>query len=118
MADESGCPQIRSPALQGNVRSGLDRTQHRHMDQFNDLQLDIEQLRCAEVQRRIDEQQARAEDVAMHQPQPPPPADAAVEFDGDDRMCAICRENFERGGQVARLRCRHIPHRKCNIAPL
>ena len=36
-----------------------------------------------------------------------------VEFDGDDRMCAVCPEEFENGDRVLRIVCRHIFHVNC-----
>ena len=97
------------------------------MNMFFDLQQNIEfERRAAEAQRRAAQQQAWAGEAAVQRPQsppaetpqPPPAAEQVAEFDGDDRMCAICREDFVHGDQVVRLRCRHILHRQCNIALL
>ena len=41
-----------------------------------------------------------------------PADDVAVIFDGDNRTCTICQEEFEDGERV-RLRCRHIFHSEC-----
>ena len=108
--------------------SGLDYTQQQNMAIFFDLQQNVEQQRQAiAAQRRADERMPQAEE----EPQPPAdggaggsaagvaptaqPQEQAVEFDGDDRMCAICRDEFVHGDRVVRLRCRHILHRQCNI---
>ena len=89
------------------------------MNMFHDLQLNIEQERqaiaaAAAAQRRVDGAMPQAEAAPVVQPQPPA-EQPAVEFDGDDRMCAICQEQFVHGDRVVRLRCRHILHRQCNI---
>ena len=36
-----------------------------------------------------------------------------VIFDGDDRVCTICTENFSEGERVIRVRCRHMFHASC-----
>ena len=42
------------------------------------------------------------------------PADEVpVIFDGDNRTCTICQEEFEDGERVVRPRCRHIFHSEC-----
>ena len=98
--------------------SGLDYTQQRNMNMFFDLQRNIEHERqtiaAAAAQRRADEAMPQAGAAPVEQPQPPA-EQPAVEFDGDDRMCAICQEQFVHGDRVVRLRCRHILHRQCNI---
>ena len=43
----------------------------------------------------------------------PRPPQSEVEFDGDDRMCSICLEEFEGGDRVIRLVCRHVFHVHC-----
>ena len=97
--------------------SGLDHTQQRNMNMFFDLQQNIEhERRTAEADRRAARLQAWAGEAAMQQPQnppaetpqPPPAAEPVAQFDGDDRMCAICQEYFRHNDHVVRLRCRHI----------
>lgn len=36
-----------------------------------------------------------------------------VFYEGDDRQCAICTEDFVHGDRVCRLRCRHMFHASC-----
>ena len=106
------------------VTSGLDHTQQRNMNMFFDLQQNIEhERRAAEADRRAAQLQAWAGDAAMQPPQnpqaeapqPPPAAEPVAQFDGDDRMCAICQEYFRHNDHVVRLRCRHILHYQCNV---
>jgi len=50
-------------------------------------------------------------------PVPPSPrqadADGTIDFDGDDRTCAICLEAFASGDRVLRIVCRHVFHIHC-----
>ena len=39
--------------------------------------------------------------------------DEPVTFDGDDRICAICLEEFEGGDRCLRVVCRHVFHVHC-----
>ena len=34
-------------------------------------------------------------------------------YEGDDRTCSLCQEEFEHGQQVCRLTCRHMFHASC-----
>ena len=45
--------------------------------------------------------------------QSPPVDEVPVIFDGDNRRCTICQEDFEDGECVVRFRCRHIFHSEC-----
>ena len=48
-----------------------------------------------------------------------PPADEVpVIFDGGNRTCTICQEEFEDGERVVRLRCRHIFHSECLMSAM
>ena len=61
-----------------------------------------------------------AQDAPANDANPPPNAarpipepETPVIFDGDNRTCTICQEEFEDGERVVRLRCRHIFHSSC-----
>ena len=55
-----------------------------------------------------------------HPPAPPEPVIPApqtpVIFDGDNRSCTVCIQDFEHGQRVVRLRCRHVFHGDCWMA--
>ena len=46
---------------------------------------------------------------------PPAPATPVI-FDGDNRSCTVCIQDFEHGQRVVRLRCRHVFHGDCWMA--
>jgi hypothetical protein len=46
----------------------------------------------------------------------PPEPQTPVIFDGDNRSCTVCIQDFEAGQRVIRLRCRHVFHGDCWMA--
>ena len=60
----------------------------------------------------------RAEETPVEPPsseaEVPPPEEVIPHiYDGDERACSLCLEEFTHGQQVCRLTCRHMFHAAC-----
>ena len=97
--------------------SALDGQHHSFIDEFWFIQQENDR-RLAKGKRKGKEKGApRDEDLHGHtEPaatSTPRRPESEVEFDGDDRMCSICLEEFKGGDRVIRLVCRHLFHIHC-----
>ena len=90
----------------------------------------IDQLHLISRQQAAQREARKGKGEGKSQPSPPSDAGTAqyavrvttaagsqaaveVEFDGDDRVCSICLDEFEHGIPVCRLVCRHLFHIEC-----
>ena len=87
-----------APPVRQTLTSSLDRQHHSFIDQFWAVQQQHEPPR-----------RTREPDAPEPARSPPP----EIYFEGDDRICTICLEEFEQDDRVVRLICRHLFHIHC-----
>jgi len=99
------------PAPNTGTLSRLDPAHHNYIDTLHLIQQDNERYANSKGRGKGPPQEAPAPSA----PTAPTTSTAAdeIEFDGDDRICSICVEEYQTGDAVLRLVCRHIFHIEC-----
>jgi len=98
-------PTELAPVNQVNISSSVDTEFHQFLNVFQQVQQRTETNRQTRKGKGKGKGNSNRDDDTA--------TEATIDYDGDDRTCALCQHDYLHGDNVIRLVCRHIFHGDC-----